>query len=123
MLFSNHCDFNISVQEENISGLGERTELKHIAKLSSIRECVNYEIQRQIDIIEDGQEVITETRGIDLKKGVTTKLRDKESYNDYRFMPEPDLPLINIQQVIVSIHPPNLINSLTFFLPEIVTLK
>ena len=98
------CDFNISIQDRG-KPLGIRTELKHVAKFNSIRDCVEYEIQRQINILQAGGQVQEETRGIDFKQGTTFKLRDKEKGKDYRYMPEPDLPRILITPVrfVVSV--------------------
>lgn len=79
--------------------MGTRTELKHIAKFDSVRDCIQYEIDRQIDILDKGKEVISETRAVDLKKGITVLLREKEDGRDYRYMPEPDLPIIRISPV------------------------
>lgn len=79
--------------------LGTRTELKHIAKFNSVRDCIQYEIDRQIELLESGKEVAPETRSVDLKKGITVLLRLKEDGRDYRYMPEPDLPFIKVHPV------------------------
>ena len=91
-------DFNISVRRID-QPLGTRTELKHITKMNSLKDCVNYEINRQISILDQGLPVKSETRGIDIKNGTTFTLRDKESGKDYRFMPEPDVPRIPLTNV------------------------
>lgn len=91
-------DFNISVRRPH-EPLGVRTELKHVTKMNSLKDCVNYEINRQILLLDQGLSVTSETRGIDIKNGKTFSLRDKEASKDYRFMPEPDIPRLTLTDV------------------------
>lgn len=88
---SMRCDVNISVRPEGSEKLGTRTELKNINSISAAARAIEYERQRQIDLIEDGGEVVQETRRWDDDKGVTTSMRDKEEAHDYRYFPDPDL--------------------------------
>ena len=91
-------DFNISLRRPN-EPLGVKVELKHVTKMNSLKDCFNYEINRQIYLLDQGLTVNSETRGVDIKNGTTYALRDKEDTQDYRFMPEPDIPPINLKDV------------------------
>ncbi|XP_026642525.1 glutamyl-tRNA(Gln) amidotransferase subunit B, mitochondrial isoform X4 [Microtus ochrogaster] len=84
-------DANISVHHPG-EPLGVRTEVKNLNSLRFLAKAIDYEIQRQITELEDGGEVLNETRSFDYKLGCTVPMRDKEGKQDYRFMPEPNLP-------------------------------
>ncbi|MBD5560889.1 MAG: Asp-tRNA(Asn)/Glu-tRNA(Gln) amidotransferase subunit GatB [Clostridia bacterium] len=88
---SMRCDVNISVRPEGQDKLGTRTELKNINSISAAARAIEYERRRQIEVLEDGGEVIQETRRWDDDKGVTSAMRDKEEAHDYRYFPDPDL--------------------------------
>ncbi len=89
------CDANVSVRPNGQKELGTRAELKNINSFRFIKEGIEYEIDRQIELIEDGGEVVQETRLYDSNTGLTRSMRGKEEAHDYRYFPDPDLvPLI-----------------------------
>lgn len=102
-LFHGHMrfDVNISVNKKGQSALGTRSEVKNLNSFRAVEKAVQYEIQRQIELLEKGQVVLQETRGWDEAKQKTTALRSKEEAHDYRYFPEPDLPpvVITKQQI------------------------
>ncbi len=85
-------DVNVSISKDN--QLGTRTETKNLNSFRSIERAITYEMNRQIDLIESGQQVIQETRGWNDTKGQGYSMRSKENADDYRYMPDPDLPPI-----------------------------
>ncbi len=85
------CDANVSVRPMGQQELGTRAELKNINSFRFLEKAINYEIQRQIEWIEDGHEVVQETRLYDADKDETRSMRSKEEANDYRYFPDPDL--------------------------------
>jgi aspartyl-tRNA(Asn)/glutamyl-tRNA(Gln) amidotransferase subunit B len=85
------CDANVSVRPLGQEKLGTRAELKNINSFRFIKEAIEYEIERQIDLIEDGGQVIQETRLFDSDKGTSRSMRGKEEAHDYRYFPDPDL--------------------------------
>ena len=85
------CDANVSVREKNQKELGTRTEIKNLNSFKFIEAAINYEIERQIDLVESGELVIQETRLYDSNKNETRSMRSKEEANDYRYFPDPDL--------------------------------
>lgn len=88
-------DVNVSLRPKGQEEFGTRTETKNLNSFSSVRRCMEYEIERQAQILDDGQAVIQETRTWDEGKGITLSLRSKEEAHDYRYFPEPDLvPLV-----------------------------
>ncbi len=89
------CDANISVRPKGSRGLGTKTELKNMNSFKALQKAIEYEIERQIDLIEDGEQVVQETRSWDENKGISVSLRSKEEAHDYRYFPDPDLvPLV-----------------------------
>ena len=88
---SMRCDVNISIKKEDATELGTRAEIKNINSFKFIDRAINYEIERQIRIIESGESVIQETRLYDSVKNETRSMRSKEEANDYRYFPCPDL--------------------------------
>ena len=90
------ADTNISVRKKNDSQLGTRCELKNINSFKFISDAVEYEIERQIQLIESGEKVKQQTRLWDTKKHETRPMRSKEEAADYRYFPDPDLPIIEI---------------------------
>ncbi len=89
------CDANISLRPVGTKKFGTRTELKNLNSFRHVEKALQYEIERQAYLLEDGKEIIQETRLWDPVKGRTTSMRSKEEAHDYRYFPEPDLvPLI-----------------------------
>ncbi|XP_055530131.1 glutamyl-tRNA(Gln) amidotransferase subunit B, mitochondrial [Wyeomyia smithii] len=84
-------DANISVHREN-TPLGTRTEVKNIGSVRAVAQAVEFEIERQIKVLENGEKIFNETRAWDAVAKKTISMRDKEVVQDYRFMPEPNLP-------------------------------
>ena len=90
------CDANVSVRPVGQEELGTRAELKNLNSFRFIEKAINYEVERQIDLIEDGGEVVQETRLYDSDRDETRSMRSKEEANDYRYFPDPDLLPIEI---------------------------
>lgn len=89
------CDANVSVKKKDATELGTRSELKNLNSFRFIERSLAYEIERQIDVIMNGGQVVQETRLFNVDEGVTYSMRGKEEAHDYRYFPEPDLlPLI-----------------------------
>ncbi len=92
------CDANISVRPQGQKELGVRTEIKNLNSFRALEKAIDYEIKRHIDVIDDGDELIQETRTWDEEKQVTRSMRSKEEANDYRYFPDPDLPPVRISK-------------------------
>jgi aspartyl-tRNA(Asn)/glutamyl-tRNA(Gln) amidotransferase subunit B len=98
------CDANVSVRPKNQEEFGTRTELKNLNSFRFIEQAINYEIERQIDIIGSGGKIVQETRLYDANKNETRSMRSKEEANDYRYFPDPDLlPVYIDKETIESI--------------------
>lgn len=89
-------DANISIHKEN-EPLGIRTEVKNIGSIRGVAQAVNFEIQRQIEVKNKGGKIVNETRAWDATTRTTIPMRDKEVVQDYRFMPEPNLPPLHLE--------------------------
>lgn len=101
---SMRCDANVSVRRQGDTEFGTRTEIKNINSFRFIEKAINHEVQRQIDLIEDGGRVVQETRLYDSDKDETRSMRSKEVANDYRYFPEPDLlPLVIDESYIAAV--------------------
>ncbi len=96
------CDANISVRRPG-KPLGTRAELKNLNSFRFIKQAIEHEVIRQIELIEDGGKVVQETRLYDSVTGETRPMRSKEEAHDYRYFPEPDLPPLVIQQEEVDV--------------------
>ena len=98
------CDANVSIRKKGDKKLGTRTEIKNINSFKFIEKAINFEIKRQIKVLEKGEKVIQETRLYDSSKDETRPMRSKEFANDYRYFPEPDLlPVIISDEEIQKI--------------------
>lgn len=95
-------DVNVSIAPEGSNELGTRAEVKNLNSFRSVERAVEYEISRQTKILDDGGKVIQETLGWNDATGKTTGQRSKEEAKDYRYMPEPDLPPINLSAEFIA---------------------
>jgi aspartyl-tRNA(Asn)/glutamyl-tRNA(Gln) amidotransferase subunit B len=95
-------DVNISVRPEGSEVLGTRAEVKNLNSFRAVEKAAEYEYNRQVELLENGHEVIQETRGWDDAKSKTFSQRSKEEAHDYRYFPEPDLPPLVITDQIVE---------------------
>ncbi|RJG03047.1 Asp-tRNA(Asn)/Glu-tRNA(Gln) amidotransferase subunit GatB [Noviherbaspirillum sedimenti] len=92
------CDANVSVRPVGQQEYGTRCEIKNLNSFRFLEEAINYEVRRQIELIEDGGRVVQETRLYDPDKKETRSMRSKEEAQDYRYFPDPDLPPLVIAQ-------------------------
>ena len=98
------CDANVSIREDGSSELGTRAEIKNINSFRFVEKAIDYEVERQIDLLESGKKVTQETRLYDANKNETRSMRSKEEANDYRYFPDPDLlPVMFSDELIKSI--------------------
>ncbi|MBO5947558.1 Asp-tRNA(Asn)/Glu-tRNA(Gln) amidotransferase subunit GatB [bacterium] len=95
---SMRCDANISIMPKGSKVFGTRAEIKNVNSFRALQRAIEYEIDRQIDLVEAGEEVIQETRLWDDNQGITKSMRGKEDAHDYRYFPEPDLMPLEISQ-------------------------
>ena len=96
------CDCNVSVRPKGQSEFGTRCEIKNVNSFRFIEKAINTEVQRQIELIEDGGKVIQETRLYDPNKDETRSMRSKEEANDYRYFPDPDLLPVIIEPAFIE---------------------
>ena len=99
---SMRCDANVSIRPKGEIEFGTRTEIKNINSFRFVEKAINYEVQRQQDVIQDGNRVVQETRLYDAELNETRSMRSKEVANDYRYFPEPDLLPIVIDQAFID---------------------
>jgi|TARA_B100001013_G_scaffold335469_1_gene253941 aspartyl-tRNA(Asn)/glutamyl-tRNA(Gln) amidotransferase subunit B len=99
---SMRCDANVSIRPKGEIELGTRTEIKNINSFRFVEKAINYEVQRQQEVIQDGSRVVQETRLYDAELNETRSMRSKEVANDYRYFPEPDLLPIVIDQAFID---------------------
>jgi aspartyl-tRNA(Asn)/glutamyl-tRNA(Gln) amidotransferase subunit B len=90
------CDANVSLRPEGQEEFGTRTEIKNLNSFRFVQKAIDYEVERQKQVLEQGDKVVQETRLYDSDKGVTFSMRSKEEAHDYRYFPEPDLAPIVI---------------------------
>lgn len=96
------CDANVSVRPVGQQEYGTRCEIKNLNSFRFLEEAINYEVRRQIELIEDGGTVVQETRLYDPDKKETRSMRSKEDAQDYRYFPDPDLPPLAIDQAWID---------------------
>ena len=100
---SMRCDVNVSVRKPG-SDLGTRCEIKNVNSIRFVKQAIEYEARRQVEIIEDGGKIVQETRLFDPGRGETRSMRSKEDAQDYRYFPDPDLlPLVLTQEYVDGI--------------------
>jgi aspartyl-tRNA(Asn)/glutamyl-tRNA(Gln) amidotransferase subunit B len=98
------CDANVSVRPKGETKFGTRAEIKNLNSFRFVERAINYEVERQVDLIEGGGKVVQETRLYDPDRGETRSMRSKEEANDYRYFPDPDLlPLAIDEELIESV--------------------
>jgi aspartyl-tRNA(Asn)/glutamyl-tRNA(Gln) amidotransferase subunit B len=96
------CDVNVSVMLKDAKEFGTKVECKNMNSMKFIQKAIDYEIERQILAVESGEKIIQETRTFDPSTGKTSGMREKETMNDYRYFPEPDLPPFSISEEWLS---------------------
>jgi aspartyl-tRNA(Asn)/glutamyl-tRNA(Gln) amidotransferase subunit B len=96
------CDANVSVRIKGEEKFGTRTELKNLNSFRFVERAINYEVERQIDVLESGGEIVQETRLYDSDKDETRPMRSKEEANDYRYFPDPDLLPVIIEPAMLE---------------------
>ena len=95
-------DANISVRLKGATTLGRRTEVKNMNSMRNVQRAIDFEAKRQVDVLEAGGEIKQDTLGFDPVTGETSVQRSKETANDYRYFPEPDLPPVFITQNYIN---------------------
>ena len=95
-------DVNISVAKKGAAELGKRAEIKNLNSFRSVERAAEYEFKRQVDILERGEEVVQETRGWNDDKQITISQRSKEDAQDYRYMPDPDIPPVVLTDEVIA---------------------
>jgi len=96
------CDANVSVRRRGALKFGTRAEIKNLNSFRFVERAINYEVARQIDLLESGGQVVQETRLYDPDKGETRSMRSKEEANDYRYFPDPDLLPVVLDEAFIS---------------------
>lgn len=109
------CDANISLRPAGSSTLGTRTEIKNVNSFRFLERAIDFEVERQRDILEEGGKVVQETRLYDADRDETRSMRSKEEANDYRYFPDPDLPPLVIDDAFID--------SVRASLPELPTAR
>jgi len=96
------CDANVSVRPAGTPKLGTRTEIKNLNSFRFVERAINFEVARQIELLESGRPVVQETRLYDPDKGETRSMRSKEEANDYRYFPDPDLLPLKVDAALIE---------------------
>lgn len=96
------CDVNISVRKQGDTAFGQRCEIKNMNSMRFAKRAIEYEVARQIELLESGGKVEQETRGFDPSTNRTFSLREKENAHDYRYFPEPDLPPVVLSEAFLE---------------------
>ena len=95
-------DANVSIRPRGQQAFGTRAELKNINSFRFLEKAINFEVERQIEVLEDGGKVVQETRLYDSTKDETRSMRSKEEANDYRYFPDPDLLPLEIDEALIA---------------------
>ncbi len=96
------CDANVSVRPAGQQAFGTRTEIKNINSFRFVEQAINYEVERQIMVLQGGGEVVQETRLFDPDRHETRSMRTKEEANDYRYFPDPDLLPVELDEAYIA---------------------
>ena len=96
------CDANVSVRRSGAQQFGTRAEIKNLNSFRFVERAINYEVARQIELLESGGTVVQETRLYDPDKGETRSMRSKEEANDYRYFPDPDLLPVELDAAFIE---------------------
>jgi aspartyl-tRNA(Asn)/glutamyl-tRNA(Gln) amidotransferase subunit B len=96
------CDANVSVRPGGTQKFGTRTEIKNLNSFRFVERAINFEVARQIELLESGRPVVQETRLYDPDKGETRSMRSKEEANDYRYFPDPDLLPLEVDTALID---------------------
>ena len=96
------CDANVSVMKKGATEFGTRVELKNLNSFRFVKQAIDYEIARQVELVEGGGKVEQETRLFDTQRGETRAMRGKEDARDYRYFPDPDLPPLVLEPAFVD---------------------
>ncbi len=96
------CDANVSIREKGSDVLGTRSEIKNLNSFRFLERAIDFEVERQIDVLEGGGEVVQETRLYDADRDETRSMRSKEEAFDYRYFPDPDLPPLLVEQSFIE---------------------
>lgn len=96
------CDANVSVRPKGQEKLGTRAEIKNVNSFRFVERAIEFEVQRQIDLLESGGKVAQETRLYDANQNTTRVMRSKEEANDYRYFPDPDLLPVHIEPAMIE---------------------
>lgn len=95
---SMRADVNLSIREQGASSLGTRTEMKNLNSFRAVTQAIEHEIKRQMELLAAGEAVVQETRRWDEARGASYPMRSKEDARDYRYFPEPDLPVVRVSE-------------------------
>jgi aspartyl-tRNA(Asn)/glutamyl-tRNA(Gln) amidotransferase subunit B len=101
-LYYGNMRFDVNVSVSKTDNLGTRTETKNLNSFRAVEKAIEYEIDRQIELLEEGEKIYQETLGWDEDKQITTSQRSKEEAHDYRYFPEPDIPPIVIEEDYIN---------------------
>jgi len=96
------CDANVSIMPKGATQYGTRCEIKNMNSFRFLRQAIDYEVRRQVEIVESGGTVLQETRLFDHERGETRSMRSKEEAHDYRYFPEPDLPPVVVGPELIE---------------------
>lgn len=96
------CDANISVRKKGVTKLGTRVEVKNLNSIRNVKRAIDFEAQRLIDLLENGETIVQQTRSFDANNGTTFAIRDKEDADDYRYFADPDLTPFHLEEDFIE---------------------